>query len=113
MILLEVFYVAIATIGVMFALQLATFLITRMIHPPEAKVVYIEKPQQMYSPPPPIQVSPPPSFVQPVMQNGPALTQTQQEIQLPEYEPRKPASESLRMDLQLPDGLQETRPPGT
>jgi hypothetical protein len=29
---------------------------------------------------------------------------------LPEYEPRKPASDSIRLDPQLPAGLQETRP---
>jgi hypothetical protein len=40
------------------------------------------------------------------------LTQ-EQEVQLPEYEPRKPATTSLRMDPELPLGLQETRPPGT
>jgi hypothetical protein len=51
--------------------------------------------------------------VQPPAQNGPTLTQTVPEVQLPEYEPRKPASTSVRLDLELPAGIQETRPPGT
>jgi hypothetical protein len=42
----------------------------------------------------------------------PVFTQPSQNIQLPEYEPRKPATESLRVDPELPAGLQETRPDG-
>ena len=43
------------------------------------------------------------------------LTQPpQQEVKLPEYEPRsQPTSTSLRVDPELPAGLQETRPDGT
>lgn len=105
----EVLYVAFATIMVMIVLQIVTFMVTRMIYPPEPKIVYRDVPQyvvqeqpQLFQPPPP----PPPQ------QNGPALTQ-QQEIQLPEYEPRKPTTTSLRLDPELPLGIQETRPPGT
>ena len=59
---------------------------------------------------PPV-MPPPPSFppMQPPTQT---FTQQQQEVQLPEYEPRKPASTSLRVDPELPAGLQETRPDG-
>lgn len=110
----EILYVALATILVMIVLQIVTFMVTRMIYPPEPKVVYRDIPQyvnvpqqqqviqqqSLFSPPPP-------------QQNGPTLTQPQQEIQLPEYEPRKPASTSLRLDTELPLGIQETRPPGT
>lgn len=117
MIVTEVLYVALATIAVMVVLQLATFLITRMMYPPEPKVVYVQQPPRIQEAPQvPVQqlmtqhmipsVAPPPS-----QQNGPAFTQ-QQEVKLPEYEPRKPASDSLRVDPELPIGLQETRPEG-
>ena len=106
MIALDVLYVALATIAVMVVLQIVTFVGARMMYPPEPKVIYRDVPV-MVQPPPPQQ--PPPLFPQ----NGPTLTQTQQEVQLPEYEPRKPTSTSLRVDPELPPGLQETRPDGT
>lgn len=113
----EILYVALATIVVMIVLQVVTFMVTRMIYPPEPKVVYRDVPQYIQAPPvqetfvPQQQPTfPPPP---PQQQNGLTLTQPQQEIQLPEYEPRKPASTSLRVDPELPPGLQETRPPGT
>jgi hypothetical protein len=116
MLVLDVLYVAFATIAVMIVLQLTTFVVTRMMYPPEPKIVYRDVPVFQQAPPPPPQVMPPPpSFppLQPPTQNGPTFTQTQQEIQLPEYEPRKPTSTSLRVDPELPVGLQETRPDGT
>jgi hypothetical protein len=110
MIFTDVLYTALATIAVMILLQVATFLVTRMMYPPEPKIVYREVPVpfQAPAPPPPALFSTPP----PPGQNGPAFTQSQQDVQLPEYEPRKPAADSLRLDPQLPPGLQETRPPG-
>ncbi len=115
MVIQDILYVALATIVVMAVLQVVTFMVTRMLYPPEPRVVYRDvpmAPQYIPQPPPP----PPPVHEQPLFpptQNGPALTQPKQEIQLPEYEPRKPASTSLRMDTELPPGIQETRPPGT
>ena len=103
MIVLDVLYVAIATVGVMLSLQLITFFVVRLLYPPEPKIIYRnlpvphQQPQVIHTPPPP----PPPVFTQPT-----------QEIQLPEYDPRKPSSDSLRLDAVLPDGIQETRPPG-
>lgn len=112
MVILDVLYVAIATIAVMVVLQLSTFVVTRMLYPPEPKIIYRDVP--MMAPP---TMPPPPVFppIQVPIQNGPppAFTEKQQEIQLPEYEPRKPASTSLRVDPELPTGLQETRPEGT
>ncbi len=102
MIALEVFYIALATIAVMVLLQFITFIATKLIYPPEPKIIYQQVP--VYQPPPQVVSVPPPP--------PPALTQTQQEVQLPEYEPRKPASTSLRVDPELPAGLQETRPDG-
>jgi hypothetical protein len=84
--------------------------VTRMMYPPEPKIIYRDVPvvqRHVEFAPPPVQ-QPPPLFPQ----NGPTLTQSQQEVQLPEYEPRKPASDSLRLDPQLPPGLQETFPSG-
>lgn len=110
----EILYVALATIIVMVVLQIVTFMVTRMIYPPEPKVVYRDVPQFIQAPP--AQVSQPVQqhlFPPPPPQNGIALTQPSQEIQLPEYEPRKPASTSVRLDPELPPGIQETRPPGT
>jgi hypothetical protein len=90
-------------------------MITRMMYPPEPKVIYREVPVMQQAPPPPMMPPPPtfPPLTPPTNQTFPALTQPKQEVQLPEYEPRKPASDSLRLDPELPAGLQETRPPGT
>lgn len=107
MIVLDVFYVALATIAILVILQLVTFGVTRIMYPPEPKIIYQQVP--IYQPPPPAQQQPLfPNATQP-----PALTQQQQEVQLPEYEPRKPTTTSLRLDPELPPGLQETRPSGT
>lgn len=112
MLALEIFYIAIATVAVMAILQLVTFIGAKLMYPPEPKIIYQQVP--VYSPPP----------VQPTVQAQPlfppanptqvtALRQETQEVQLPEYEPRKPTSTSLRVDPELPIGLQETRPDGT
>ena len=119
MMILDVFYVALATIAVMVMLQISTFLVTRMMYPPEPKIVYRDMMPQMPPPQPQMQaqIYIPPT-VQPQAQvqaqAPPTFTQqAQQEIKLPEYEPRNQASDSLRMDPQLPPGLSETRPDGT
>ena len=109
MLALDVLYIALATIAVMVVLQVITFVGARLMYPPEPKVIYRDVPVVMQAPPPPPPQQPPPLFPQ----NGPALTQPQVEVQLPEYEPRKPTSTSLRVDPELPVGLQETRPDGT
>ena len=114
MLVLDVLYVALATVAVMAVLQLITFVVARMMYPPEPKVIYRDVPVQM--PPQQQMMPPPPAFppMQPPAQNGPTfMQQTSQQIELPEYEPRKPASDSLRLDPELPAGIQETRPPGT
>jgi hypothetical protein len=100
----EIFYIAIATVAVMAILQVLTFFITRMMYPPEPKIIYRDVPVMVQAPAPP-----------PLPQNGPPPTfiEKPQEVQLPEYEPRKPISTSLRVDPELPAGLQETRPDGT
>ena len=112
MIVLDVLYVAIATIGVMMTLQLLTFFVVRVLYPPEPRVVYRDVPvmqpqvSQFLSQPlvAPTQPPPPPVFTQP---------EKVQQVDLPEYDIRKSSSTSSRLDTGLPDGLQETRPPGT
>jgi hypothetical protein len=105
MVIQDILYVALATILVMAFLQVTTFLVTRMLYPPEAKVVYRDVPVYREQPVKSEPIFPP--------QNGPVLTQKAPEVQLPEYESRKPVTTSLRMDPELPAGLQETRPDGT
>ena len=130
MIILDVFYVAVATIVVMALLQLITFAVVRIMYPPEPKVVYREVPVHIQAPAPPPNLpfsigAPPtatlsqnmpsglPTTQPPPMEQKPAFTESTQDIQLPDYEPRStPSSTSLRLDSGLPDGLQETRPPG-
>jgi hypothetical protein len=123
MIFLDVLYVALATVGVMALLQVLMFVAIRVMYPPEPKVIYREMPApvqqaaptQNFAPQPELlfPIGPPPTAIQPP-QIPPTFTQPSQEVQLPEYEPRLPAaSTSVRLDAGLPDGLQETRPPGT
>ena len=115
MIALDVLYIALATICVLAILQIFAYVATRVLYPPEPQIIYRNVPVQMQAPPPP-----PPPVHSPYLQQGPpqlpknepALTQQAQEVKLPEYEPRKPASDSLRLDAELPAGIQETRPPG-
>lgn len=116
MIVLDVLYVALATIGVMLTLQVLTFVVVRVLYPPEPKVIYRDVP--VAPPPPPPQIAQ--AFLQAVPpQQGPppppVFTQPEktEQVDLPEYDIRKSASSSLRLDSGLPDGLQETRPPGT
>lgn len=102
MVVTDILYTSLSTILVMVILQVVTFTVTRLLYPPEPKIIYRDGPIQYISQPQPPQ---PPQL--------PVLTETKQETQLPEYEPRKPASSSLRLDPELPPGLQETRPDGT
>lgn len=126
MILLDVFYVAVATIVVIALLQLITFAVVRIMYPPEPKIVYRDVPVHIQAPVSapvvqpvnlPFSIGAPPtaSLPPPVAQakQEQVLTQQTQEVQLPDYEPRStPSSTSLRLDSGFPDGLQETRPPG-
>ena len=121
MIALDILYVAFATIVVMVILQIFTFVATRVMYPPEPKIIYRDAPtpifhqQQAQPPPPQVQfVAPPQQALPPPIKTREesALSETAPSIQLPEYEPRKPASVSLRLDSELPLGLQETRPDG-
>lgn len=116
MIALDVLYIALATICVLAILQIFAYVATRVLYPPEPQIIYrnvpVPMPQQAPVAPPPVhspylQQGPPQ-----LPKNEPAFTQQSQEVKLPEYEPRKPASDSLRLDAELPPGLQETRPDG-
>lgn len=109
MIVLDVLYVAIATVGVMLTLQVLTFLVVRVMYPPEPKVIY----RTVQAPAPPMAPSP---VQMPLQTPPPVYTQNAENTQattLPEYDVRGPTTTSARMDPVLPDGIQETRPPGT
>ena len=97
MIASEVFYTALATIGIMVLIQIVIFFVARVMTPPQPRIIYREVPM------PQAPVQPQVTFTEPPVS----------EVKLPEYEPRQQASDSLRVDPQLPAGLQETRPPGT
>lgn len=89
---LEVLYTSLTTIGVMVFLQVILFGMIRIMYPPE-KIVYRDVPRAVYVPE--------------------VLTQPpQQEVKIPEYEPRQQTTTSLRLDPELPVGLKETRPDG-
>jgi hypothetical protein len=118
MIALDVLYVALATIGIMALLQVLTFIVVRVLYPPEPKIIYrdVQVPQVQQ----PVQAplfTPVVNYELPILplvsQTQPVLTEVKQEIQLPEYDVRKSVSSSARLDSVLPDGIQETRPPGT
>ena len=113
MIALDVLYIAIATIGIMALLQVLTFVIVRVLYPPEPKIIYRDVPVHVQQPPP--LFTPVINHELPILPlvTQPTLTQPSQEVQLPEYDIRKSASGSSRLDAVLPDGIQETRPPGT
>ena len=98
MIFLDVLYTALTTICVMILLQVGLFAGIRLMYPPEPRIIYRDVPRQVY---------------QPQQQAAPVLTEPPpQEVKLPEYEPREQTSTSLRLDPELPPGLQETRPDG-
>jgi len=101
MVVLDVLYTALATILVMALLQVVSFFVVRMLHPPEPKVIYRDVPVVQTPPPPPVVQAPlppvaPPAYVQPPIE----------ELKLPEYEPRQQAATGLRVDTPLPPGLQ-------
>lgn len=112
MIALDVLYIALATICVLAILQIFAYVATRVLYPPEPQIIYRNVPVQVQAPPPPPPVHSP--FLQQgppqLPKNEPAFTQPAQEVKLPEYEPRSSTSDSLRVDTQLPAGLQTVNP---
>ena len=92
---LDALYTGLATICVMVVLQVLLFVGIKIAYPPPPKVIYRDVPVYQAPTPPPVLTQPPP-----------------QEVTLPSYESHQPASSSTRLDVQLPGGLQETRPPG-
>jgi len=115
MIALDVLYVALATIFVMIILQVLTFVATRVMYPPAPQIIYRDVPVPVQAPVQQqatdlsfLSTGPPqePLF----SKNEPALTQQSQEVKLPEYDPRKSDSETVRGDIKLPAGLQAVNP---
>jgi hypothetical protein len=121
MIALDVLYVALATIFVMIILQVLTFVATRVMYPPQPQIIYRDVPVPVQTQPQaPVQqlqqatdlsflsTGPPQEPLFP--KNEQALTQQSQEVKLPEYDPRKSDSETVRGDIKLPAGLQAVNP---
>jgi hypothetical protein len=81
--ILELFYIALGTIGVLIVLHLGTFWIARIIKPPAPKIVYVQAPPQAQPPPPPPQQQAPPP---PPPPSQAALSETTPNIQLPLYD---------------------------
>jgi hypothetical protein len=118
MIALDVLYVALATIFVMIILQVLTFVATRVMYPPAPQIIYRDVPVHIQQPP--VQAvqqqatdlsflsAPPPDHLFP--KNEQAFTQQPQEVKLPEYDPRKSDSDTVRGDTKLPPGLQAVNP---
>jgi len=96
MLVSDILQISLATIAIMIGLQVVLFAVTRMMIPPEPRVIYRDVPVYHQAQAPPVLTEPP-----------------AQEVKLPEYEPRQQASDSLRLDVELPASLKETRPPGT
>lgn len=115
MIALDVLYVALATVGIMVLLQVLTFIVVRVLYPPEPKIIYRDVPVAQSQPVQAPLFTPTVNYELPILPlvTQPTLTEPKQEVQLPEYDVRKSVSTSARMDTVLPDGIQETRPPGT
>ena len=116
MIALDVLYIALATIGIMALLQVLTFIMVRLLYPPEPKIIYRDVPQIQQAPVQAPLFTPTVNYelpILPLVSQVPVLTETKQEVQLPDYDVRKSVSTSARLDSVLPDGIQETRPPGT
>lgn len=118
MIALDVLYVALATIFVMIILQVLTFVATRVMYPPAPQIIYRDVPVHVQQPQAPVVQqqatdlsflsAPPPDHL--FAKNEPAFTQQPQEVKLPEYDPRKSDSETVRGDTKLPPGLQAVNP---
>lgn len=100
--LLELFYVALGTIGIMIVLHLGTFGISRMMKPSPPKIVYVQAPQmhqQVHAPTP----VPVPVPQQPLSQAPPS-------IQLPTYDvaPQRATEQAAPAVPSLPPPI-ETR----
>lgn len=89
--LLEIFYIALGTIGILLVLHLGTFWISRLMQPPKPKIVYVQSsapapaPQVAYTSP--IQPPAPPPAVPPQQPAQPPVLRDQPvSIQLPTYD---------------------------
>ena len=86
--ILELFYIALGTIGVLIVLHLGTFWIARIIKPPAPKIVYVQAPPQAQQAQPP-QAQPPQAQQAPLPPPPPSqavLSETTPNIQLPLYD---------------------------
>ena len=101
--LLELFYVALGTVGIMVVLHLGTFGISRMMKPSPPKIVYVQAPQMQQQQQAPQVQAPMPVPQQPLSQAPPT-------IQLPTYDvaPQRPTEQAAPAVPSLPPPI-ETR----
>jgi hypothetical protein len=94
--LLELFYIALGTVGIMVVLHLGTFGISRMMRPSPPKIVYVQAPQMQAPMPAPVPQQP--------------LSQAPPSIQLPTYDvaPQRPTEQATPAVPSLPPPI-ETR----
>lgn len=96
----DIVYLAFATVIVIICLHLGAFWVSRVIQPPKARIVYVDRPTA--PPAPPLPPSPPP---QPIYTAEP----TQQTAQVPTYEqPPIPQPSNPTPPMGLPPPI-ETR----
>jgi hypothetical protein len=81
--ILELFYIALGTIGVLIVLHLGTFWIARILKPPAPKIVYLQAPPA--APLAPLAAAPPPPPPPPTVLSEPPAN-----IQLPTYDTPPP-----------------------
>uniref|UniRef100_A0A6C0I7M6 Uncharacterized protein n=1 Tax=viral metagenome TaxID=1070528 RepID=A0A6C0I7M6_9ZZZZ len=86
--ILELFYIALGTIGVLIVLHLGTFWIARIIKPPAPKIVYVQAPPAAVAAPP--QAPQAPQAPPPPPPPPPVLSETTPNIQLPLYDTPPP-----------------------
>jgi hypothetical protein len=72
--ILDLFYIALGTVGILIVLHLSTFWIARVLQPPKPKIVYVQAPAPPAAPAP----APPPP--------PPTLSEPAVKAQLPTYD---------------------------
>lgn len=110
---LEIFYIALGTIGILLVLHIGTFWISRIMQPPKPKIVYVQTPTQAPAPQvpqvaytSPVQppAAPPPAPVQQQAAAPPVLRDQPVSIQLPTYDVPPPSTIPQNTSVASPMG---------
>lgn len=65
--ILDLFYIALGTVGILIVLHLSTFWIARVLQPPKPKIVYVQAPAPAPAPAPLPTPPPPPTLSEPAV----------------------------------------------